>query len=297
MTGTENVSIQGPGSDQWIEEIQEDAYGMKWKLKARLFKGRSEYQAVEVVDTVSHGKMLLNDGLVMVTERDERVYHEMLAHVPLFTHPHPQNVLVIGGGDGGTIREVLAHPTVKTAVLCEIDGMVVEACRQWIPQTAASLDDPRVRVCIEDGVEFLKKSKEKYDVVLVDSTDPMGPATPLFGKEFYLDVWRCLTDEGIVVAQSECAFYQLETQKKFLSIVQGVFPKTFVYNYNNLTYPGGMWSFLVGSKKWNPEKDFSSDKIMNSNHEFYYYNANIHRSSFSLPSFMAKELKGIGNES
>jgi spermidine synthase len=280
----------------WIEEIQEESYGMKWKLKERLFEGQSPFQLVEVVDTVSHGKMLLNDGLVMITERDERVYHEMLAHVPLFTHPNPENVLVIGGGDGGTIREVLRHPSVKRAVLCEIDGMVVDACKKFIPQTAASLDDTRVEVCIEDGIKYLKNSQEKFDVILVDSTDPMGPAMPLFGKEFYLDVFSHLTDQGIVVAQSECAFYQLETQKKFLSIVQEVFPKTFVYNYNNLTYPGGMWSFLVGSKKWNPQTDFSSDKVMTSDQEFYYYNAAIHRSAFSLPTFMRKELKGIGNE-
>jgi spermidine synthase len=283
-------------SPDWIEEIQEESYGMKWKLKARLFRGQSPYQTVEVVDTVSHGKMLLNDGLVMVTERDERVYHEMLAHVPLFTHPNPEKVLVIGGGDGGTIREVLRHPSVKLAVLCEIDGMVVEACQKWIPQTAAALSDPRVRVYIEDGIQFLKESKDKYDVILVDSTDPMGPAAPLFGKEFYLDVFQHLTDQGLVVAQSECAFYQLETQRRFLSIVQEVFPKTYVYNYNNLTYPGGMWSFLVGSKKWNPQTDCSAEKVLKFDQEFYYYNAHIHRSAFSLPSFMMKELKGIGNE-
>lgn len=281
---------------EWIEEIQEETYGMSWKLKERLFLGQSDFQKVEVVDTVSHGKMLLNDGLVMVTERDERVYHEMLAHVPLFTHPNPEKVLVIGGGDGGTIREVLRHPGVKQAVLCEIDGMVVEVCRKWIPQTAAALSDPRVRICIEDGVKFLKESKEKYDVILVDSSDPMGPSTPLFGKDFYLDVFRNLTEEGIVVAQSECAFYQLETQKKFLSIVQEVFSKTYVYNYNNLTYPGSMWSFLVGSKKWNPQTDFSFDEVSGFPHELYYYNASMHRSAFSLPTFMRKELKGIGNE-
>jgi spermidine synthase len=284
-------------STEWIEEIQEGSHGMKWKLKARLFKGQSPFQTVEVVETVTHGKMLLNDGLVMITERDERIYHEMLAHVPLFTHPHPENVLVIGGGDGGTIREVLRHPSVKHAVLCEIDAMVVEACREWIPQTAHALSDPRVQVHIADGVTFLKETAERYDVILVDSTDPMGPATPLFGRDFYLDAFNTLTDEGLVVAQAESGFLHLDTQRRLLSIVQEVFPQTYVYNYNNLTYPGGMWSFLVGSKRWNPQRDFSSDRLLKCDGDFYWYNADIHRSSFSLPTFMRKELTGIGNGS
>jgi spermidine synthase len=284
-------------STEWIEEIQEGSHGMKWKLKARLFKGQSPFQTVEVVETVTHGRMLLNDGLVMVTERDERIYHEMMAHVPLFTHPHPEDVLVVGGGDGGTIREVLRHPSVKRAVLCEIDAMVVEACREWIPQTAHALSDPRVRVHIADGVTFLKETADRYDVILVDSTDPMGPATPLFGKDFYLDVFNRLTDEGLVVAQAESGFLHLDTQRRLLSIVQGVFPQTYVYNYNNLTYPGGMWSFLVGSKRWNPQRDFSSDRLMKCDGDFYWYNADIHRSSFSLPTFMRKALTGIGNGS
>ena len=284
-------------STEWIEEIQEGSHGMKWKLRARLFKGQSPFQTVEVVETVTHGKMLLNDGLVMITERDERIYHEMLAHVPLFTHPHPENVLVIGGGDGGTIREVLRHPSVKHAVLCEIDAMVVEACREWIPQTAHALSDPRVQVHIADGVTFLKETAERYDVILVDSTDPMGPATPLFGKDFYLDAFNTLTDEGLVVAQAESGFLHLDTQRRLLSIVQEVFPQTYVYNYNNLTYPGGMWSFLAGSKRWNPQRDFSSDRLLKCDGDFYWYNADIHRSSFSLPTFMRKELTGIGNGS
>ena len=282
-------------SHEWIEEIHDDSQGMKWKLKARLFKGQSRFQTVEVVDTVAHGRMLLNDGLVMVTERDERIYHEMIAHVPLFTHPDPQRVLVIGGGDGGTIREVLRHPGVKRAVLCEIDGMVVEACLTWIPQTAQVLSDPRVDVHIEDGVHFLKETADRYDVILVDSTDPLGPATPLFGRDFYLSVFDRLTDDGIVVSQGESGFLHLDTQKRLLGILQDVFPQTYVYNYSNLTYPGGMWSFMVGSKRWHPQKDFSPERLRQCGGDFYWYNADIHRSAFSLPTFMKQALTGIGN--
>ena len=282
-------------STEWIEELHEGSHGMKWKVTARLFKGHSPFQTVEVVETVTHGRMLLNDGLVMVTERDERIYHEMMAHVPLFTHPHPEDVLVIGGGDGGTIREVLRHPSVKRAVLCEIDAMVVDACRAWIPQTAHALSDPRVRVHIADGVTFVKDTPDRYDVILVDSTDPLGPATPLFGKDFYRHVFARLTDEGLVVAQAESGFLHLDTQKRLLAIVRDVFPYTYVYNYNNLSYPGGMWSFLVGSKRWNPQNDFSPDRLAACDGDFYWYNAEIHRSSFSLPTFMRKALTGIGN--
>ena len=192
---------------------------------------------------------------------------------------------------------MLRHPSVKRAVLCEIDGMVVEACKKWIPRTASALSDPRVRVHIEDGVKFLKETADRYDVILVDSTDPMGPATPLFGKDFYLDVFEKLTDDGLVVAQGECGFLHLETQKRLLSIVQEVFQKTYVYNYNNLTYPGGMWSFLVGIQKVESEAGLPVGQNLEVRQDFYWYNANIHRSSFSLPTFMRKALKGIGNDS
>jgi spermidine synthase len=195
--------------EAWVEEKQDDYYSMRYRIDDYLYSKKSEFQSVDVVQTRGHGKMLLNDGLVMVSERDEFVYHDMITHVPLFTHPNPKNVLVIGGGDGGTVREVLRHKSVEKCTLVEIDGLVVEACKEHIPLTSEALNDPRAEVRIEDGVKFVADSvANNYDVVLVDSTDPIGPATPLFGSEFYSNVHRILTTNGIAAAQFESPVFQ-----------------------------------------------------------------------------------------
>tara|TARA_Y100001958_G_C21180447_1_gene510421 strand:- start:8 stop:865 length:858 start_codon:yes stop_codon:yes gene_type:complete len=277
-------------SNLWIEEKHGDFLGMNYKVEKVLFSGKSKFQSVDVVQTKGHGKMLLNDGLVMVTERDEFIYHDMIAHVPLFVHPDPQNVLVIGGGDGGTAREVLRHPGVKKCTMVEIDEMVVEACRKFIPQTSKDLDHPKMNLIIGDGLEFVKKTKEKFDLILVDSTDPIGPAQPLFGKDFYKDIFNCLTDDGIVVSQGESGFYEVEMQKKLMSILNGLFPVSLLYNFSNLTYPGGLWSFTFASKGLHPLNDFKEERVKESGLKFNYYNKDIHKAAFSLPTFMKNNL-------
>jgi spermidine synthase len=275
---------------EWIEERYWDFFATRFRMKEVLFSGQSPFQRVEVVDTHGHGRMLLNDGLVMISERDEFVYHEMIAHVPLFVHPRPRRVLVIGGGDGGTVREVLKHASVERCRLVEIDGMVVEACRRFIPQTAAALDDPRVTVTIADGVEFVARTDEAYDVVIVDSTDPIGPAQPLFGAEFYADVKRALTENGIVVSQGESAFYAVDTQESLLSTLAGLFEQVNLYNYTNMTYPGGLWSFTFASKGLRPVADFDPERVLTAGLDFKYYNAAVHRAAFALPEFARKTL-------
>lgn len=279
---------ESPGS--WVEEIQDGAYGMKWRVKERLFLGKSAYQSVEVVDTVSHGRMLLIDGLLMTSERDEFVYHEMIAHVPLFLHPSPRRVLVIGGGDGGTVREVLKHPSVREVALVEIDGVVVDAARRFLPSTSAALSDPRVSVLIEDGVKFMAQEDRGYDVILIDSTDPIGPAQPLFGSQFYAHVKRRLTADGIVVAQGECPFYRLDAQAALLNVVKGAFDAAAIYNYHNLTYPGGFWSFVIASKT---QLDFMTPdegRVAALQPRLSYYNLETHRAAFALPEFMKRGL-------
>ena len=275
---------------QWVEERFWDFFATRFRIKQVLFTGQSPFQRVQVVDTEGHGRMLLNDGLVMVSERDEFIYHEMIAHVPLFVHPAARRVLVIGGGDGGTVREVLKHKSVERCTLVEIDAMVVDACKVYIPQTASSLDDPRVVVMIADGVEFVAQTKERFDVVIVDSTDPIGPAQPLFGPEFYGNVKKVLTERGIVVSQGESAFYSGEMQKSLLRILDGLFQRVGLYNYTNMTYPGGLWSFTFASKGLRPVADFDPSRVRASGIEFNYYNPHVHRAAFDLPQFMRKEL-------
>jgi len=280
-------------SDLWVEEKFKDFLGLKLKVEKVLFSGKSEFQTVDVVETKGHGKMLLNDGLIMVSERDEFAYHDMISHVPLFVHPNPKNVLVIGGGDGGTAREVIRHSSVEKCVMVEIDPMVVEACKKYIPQTSCALDNPKIELIIGDGVKYVKESQQQFDVIIVDSTDPIGPAQPLFGAEFYADVYSCLADDGIVVSQGESSWYAMDIQQSLLKVLNTQFPKTFLYSFSNLTYPGGLWSFTFASKGLNPINDFKSQRVIDSSLVFDYYNEDLHKACFALPNFVRKGLSGL----
>ena len=273
---------------KWADEEYQGIVRTGFRLKRRLFKGKSPFQTVEVVETKGHGKLLLIDGMTMVSERDEFVYHEMIAHVPLFLHPNPKRVLVIGGGDGGSVREVLKHKSVLRCVLVEIDALVVEASRKYIPLTAAKLSDKRAVVLIEDGVRFVKETEERFDVIIVDSTEPFGPAKELFGTGFYKDVRRILTKDGIVVSQAGSPFYEISTIKNLDRILKKVFPVVDAYLFNNLTYPGGLWAFTYASKGLRPVKDFRPARVKSAKLPLRWYNADVHAGSFALPTFLRR---------
>ena len=277
----------------WFFEKMEDYYQMGYRIEEKLFEETSPFQKVTVYQTAYHGKMLCNDDLIMVTEADEFIYHDMIVHVPLFVHPNPKKVLVIGGGDGGTAREVLRHNNVEQCVMVEIDETVVRACKEHIPQTACVFDNPRLKLRIEDGVRYVTRTEERFDVILIDSTDPIGPAQPLFGTDFYKDLYRILTDDGIVVSQGESPFYLNHLQKNLATIVHDIFPITRFYNFHNFSYPGGLWSFAFSSKKWHPIRDMQCSRIKESNLEFQYYNEEIHKAAFALPNYQKKALRGL----
>ena len=276
----------------WVEESQ---FGTCFRVLCRniLFTGKSPYQKVQVADTPAFGKVLLNDDIIMITEKDEFVYHEMITFVPLFTHPCPKKVLIIGGGDGGTAREVLKYSKLLEKIqkcdMVEIDSMVVEACKKHIPQTGKALSHPDLNLYIEDGLKFIKNTSEKYDIILIDSTDPIGPAVPLFGPDFYKDVFNALTDEGIVAAQGESPYFFPKSQDKLMNIYKSLFPIHLFYFYGNMTYPGGLWSFILGSKKHHPLKNIQTHKIKKIENSFQYYNADIHQSAFAMPNFVKKK--------
>lgn len=279
---------------QWVVENHADILFFRYPLKQRLFKGKSPFQTVEVVETKGYGKMLLNDGLVMISERDEFVYHEMICHVAMFAHPEPKQVLVIGGGDGGTAREVLKHSNLEHCHMVEIDAMVIDACKEWIPQTAIGMQEhPKFSLDIADAIDYVVTTEQRYDVILVDSTDPIGPAVPLFGPEFYANVNRILNPDGIVVAQGESPFYAPEQQQSLLKTMGQLFPLVGFYNYNNLTYPGGLWSFAIASKQHHPFNNLDTGRIKSSGIDFSWYNADMHRASFVLPQFMLNNLNGL----
>ncbi len=275
----------------WIDEEYQGIVRTGFRRVKTLYKGKSRFQSVEVVQTKGHGRLLLIDGMTMVSERDEFVYHEMIAHVPLFLHKRPRRVLVIGGGDGGTVREVLRHKSVESCTLVEIDGMVVDASRRFIPLTAAKLSDRRARVLIEDGVKFVRETAERFDVVIVDSTEPFGPAKELFGPAFYKDVKRVLTPNGIVVSQAGSPFYEISTIKNLDRLLKPIFPVVDAYLFNNLTYPGGLWAFTFASKRLRPVKDFKPGRVAAAKLPLKWYNAAVHAGAFALPEFLRRELR------
>ncbi len=276
-------------ASDWFEERHKNR-ALGFRLKKRLFCGQSDFQKVEVVETMELGRLLANDGMIMVTEKDEFIYHDMISHVPLYTHPKPENVLIIGGGDGGTVREVLKHKSVKRITMVEIDRMVVEASQKYIPRTSSQLENPKVRLIIDDGVAFIKNSQEMFDVVIVDSSEPMGPATPLFSQDFYRDVSQHLNDRGIVVSQGESPHYDMKMQKVLVRILSQVFPKVHLYNYCNMTYPGGLWSFGFASRGLCPLRDFDPGRVRQ---KFQYYSPDVHYGSFLLPQFVLDAHRGF----
>ena len=273
----------------WYTEKQTPNLGFSCKLTRTLHTEQTEYQDLAVMDTIQFGKMLVLDGMVMTTEVDEFVYHEMITHVALNTHPLPKKVLVVGGGDGGVIREILKHRTVQEAVLAEIDIRVVELSQKYLPTIAGSFTDSRVTLAIGDGVAHVRQSKNLYDVIIIDSTEPIGPAVGLFSRPFYQDVYQALTADGIMVAQSESPFVNQDVIRMIHTNLQGVFPIKHLYTASIPTYPSGLWSFTIASKQYDP---LQADPRKFDNLDTKYYTPELHFGAFKLPRFVEQIING-----
>lgn len=278
--------------DLWYTEKHSDNVGISMKVSKSLYSGRSEYQQLDIVETLDYGRMMLLDGLVMVTERDEFIYHEMISHPALFVHPAPQRVLVIGGGDGGSIREIVRHQDVELAVLCEIDGLVIEKSLEFLPSMASAIDGkhPRVKLHVDDGLAYIREHQDQFDIILVDSTDPIGPAVGLFEEDFYRLVHAALKDDGIMVAQSESPFYHADIQKGMFANLRSVFPIVEMYQAFIPTYPSGFWSFAFASKAYHPVRDFDRQRSANRSFHTRYYNEDLHLGAFMLPTFARENI-------
>ncbi len=268
----------------WFTEKQTKNFGITAKINKTLHTEQTEFQKLDMVETEEFGNMLILDGMVMTTQKDEFVYHEMVAHVPLFTHPNPENVLVVGGGDGGVIREVLKHPSVKKATLVEIDGKVIEYSKIYLPEIAGKLEDPRVEVKVDDGFMHIANSENVYDVIMVDSTEPVGPAVNLFTKGFYAGISKALKEDGIFVAQTDNPWFTPELITQVQRDVREIFPITRLYIANIPTYPSGMWTFTIGSKKHDP-LEVEENRFFDI--ETKYYTKELHKAAFVLPKFVA----------
>jgi len=274
--------------DMWLKEGQIADAAMTYRIKETLVTKKTEFQDLAIVDTYEFGRMLVLDGIIQTTIRDEHVYHEMISHIPLFTHPNPKKVLVVGGGDGGAIREVLKHPSVEKAVLCEIDGDVVTECKKFLPEISCALEDSRCEVFIGDGIKYVHDHKNEFDVIIVDSTDPFGAAEGLFGGSFYKEIYECLTEDGIFIAQTETPFYLPDVVKRVYGDAKAVFPVTRLFMAAIPTYPSGFWSFTVGSKKHDPKTVDLSNTI---DIATKYYTKELHKACFVLPKFVEDIIK------
>jgi spermidine synthase len=272
------------GMKQWIGEFQSENLELRFSISSIVHEEQSKFQKILVADTIQYGRMLLLDNAVMTTLKDEFVYHEMITHVPLFAHPEPKRVAVIGGGDGGAICEILKHDSVEEAVLVEIDERVVKVSQQYLPEISHALSDKRVTIVIDDGIKYLKNSKNEFDVIIIDSTDPVGPAEGLFSKEFYTSVFNALAVDGIFVAQTESPFLNREFIRTVYARVSSIFPNTGLYLASIPTYPSGLWSFTIGSKTYSIKSPYhkgAADTIPTR-----YYTSTLHEASFVLPGFV-----------
>lgn len=274
--------------EMWFTEKQTDNFGITAKVRETLVREQTKFQDLAIFETLEFGRMLVLDDMVMTTEKDEFVYHEMVAHPALFTHPNPEQVLVVGGGDGGVIREVLKHPNVKKAVLVDIDGKVIEYSKKYLPSIAGALDDPRVEVLVNDGYMHIHEHKGEYDVIMVDSTEPVGPAVQLFTRGFYQGIYDALKEDGIFIAQTDNPWFKADLIRTVNRDVKEVFPIVRVYGANIPTYPSGLWTFTIGSKKYDP---LEVDEQHIPELDTKYYSPRLHRAAFVLPKFVEDLIK------
>jgi len=279
----------------WFSERHTPNVKFSIRVDRQLYSACSEFQRIDVFDSKEFGRFLTLDGYMMLTEKDEYIYHEMITHPPIAVHPNAENILVIGAGDGGVIRELTRYPTIKRIDLVEIDELVVEVSKKFLPTTSCSFDDPRINFYYEDGVKFVRSKTDIYDVIIVDSTDPFGPGEGLFTKEFYGSCFNALREDGIMVNQHESPFYAEDAaamQRSHRRIVES-FPISRVYQAHIPTYPSGHWLFGFASKKYHPVKDYNATKWNMLGLTMRYYTPQLHVGSFALPRYVEELLKDV----
>ena len=284
--------------DFWFSEAQTPNVKLSIRVDQQLYSGKSEFQRIDVFDSPEFGRFLTLDGYMMLTEKDEFIYHEMITHVPMAVHPKVRDVLVIGAGDGGGIRELTRYPEIEHIDMAEIDPLVVEVCKKYLPQTACRLDDPRLSIHYEDGVRFVRSKENCYDLIIVDSTDPFGPGEGLFTREFYGSCFKALREDGIMVNQHESPFYQADAaacQRAHKRIVES-FHISRVYQAHIPTYPSGHWLFGFASKKYHPLRDLKETQWNLRGLKCRYYTTTLHKGAFYLPAYVEELLKDVEQE-
>ncbi len=280
----------------WYTEQHTDDVRFSIKVESQLYSAQSDFQRIDVFESKEFGKFFTLDGLMMVTEKDEFIYHDMIVHIPMATNPDIKKVLVIGAGDGGTVRELTRYKTIERIDMVEIDKEVVDIALEFFPQTSSGLSDDRVNLYFEDGLKFVRNKENEYDLIIVDSTDPFGPGEGLFTKEFYGNCFKALNEEGILVNQHESPYYSTyaKAMQRAHKRIKEFFPLCRVYQAHIPTYPSGHWLFGFASKKFDPIADLDEARWNALGLKTKYYNTDLHKGCFALPNYVKELLEQSG---
>lgn len=281
--------------DFWFSEKHTPNVKLSIRVDRQLYSGKSEFQRIDVFESPEFGRFLTLDGYMMLTEKDEFIYHEMITHVPMAVHPNVKRVLVIGAGDGGVVRELSRYHDIERIDMVEIDPLVVEVCKKYLPKTACCFDDERLMIYYEDGLKFIRSCEDQYDLIIVDSTDPFGPGEGLFTREFYGNCLKALKEDGIMVNQHESPFYDADAEacKRAHRRIIESFPISRVYQAHIPTYPSGHWLFGFASKKYHPLKDLNETRWKTRGFSCRYYTTTLHRGAFYLPAYVEEMLEDV----
>lgn len=281
--------------DMWFSDEHTDNVKLSIRVEQQLFSAQSELQRIDVLESREFGRILVADGDLMLTEKDAFIYHEMITHVPMAVHPHVEKVLVIGGGDGGVVGELVKYDTVQKIDVVEADLLLVEVCRKFFPQMACSLNDPRVAIFNEDGLRFVRSKSDEYDLIIIDSPNPYGPGEGLFTKEFYGNCYNALHNDGVMINQHESPFYKEEAfqcQRMHKRIIES-FPISKIYQAHIPSYPSGHWLFGFASKKYHPLDDLDGTTWMLRGIPTKYYLPRLHQGVFALPAYVEELVKDV----
>ncbi|MBO4477831.1 MAG: polyamine aminopropyltransferase [Lachnospiraceae bacterium] len=281
--------------DLWFSEKHTPDVKLSLRVERQLFSKQSDYQRIDVFESCEFGRILALDGNIMLTERDEFIYNEMIVHVPMAVHQGISRVLVIGAGDGGVVKELTRYSRIEHIDLVEMDPMVVDACRQYLPGNACQLDDERVHIHYENALKFIRYCENEYDLIIVDSNDPFGPSEGLFTKEFYGNCYKALKEDGIMVNQQGSPFYQqdADAMQRSHKRIANTFPICRVYQAHIPTYAAGYWLFGFASKKYHPIDDFDSKAWNDLHMRTRYYTTRLHKGAFYLPAFLEEMLEEV----
>ena len=281
--------------DLWFSEFHAPDVKHSIRVNRHLYSQKSEFQQIDIFETSEFGRVLTLDGNVMLTERDEFIYDEMITHVPMSVHPKVRDVLVIGAGDGGVVKELARYESIERIDLVEMDPQVVEACRIYLPENASRLDDSRVHITYDNALRFIRRCNNRYDLIIVDSNDPFGPAEGYFTKEFYGSCYNALKEDGIMVNQQGSPFYKhdAEAMQRSHKRIVSTFPISRVYQAHIPTYAAGYWLFGFASKKYHPVDDLDPQAWNELHLRTKYYTTRLHKGAFYLPAFLEEMLEAV----